>query len=118
MIPLIDLVFLTLGAIVALLTQMELVRSIPVDLARVGAGSQFVTHGEFDVIAVTHEGVTFNDEPTTLDRLAWLAGGADVVLRVERSLESEAMLRVLAELSRAGSTVRIEVSEKGRPKGR
>ncbi len=58
MVPLIDLVFLTLGSILAAMTQMERVEAIPVAVAQVAGSGQAVQRGEFDVVTVTARGVT------------------------------------------------------------
>ena len=53
--PLIDLVFLTLGSVLAMMTQMERVTAMPVTLAEVGQGSAVVQRGDFDVLTVSAE---------------------------------------------------------------
>jgi biopolymer transport protein ExbD len=111
MIPMIDLVFLTLGAIVALLTQMELIRSIPVSLTRVGQGSSVVTTGEFDVVTLTAQGLTLNGRSIELDEIARRDSWNEVVFRVDREVHSEEMIGVLAEFAKVEAHVQIEVKE-------
>jgi len=115
MIPMIDLVFLTLGAIVAMLTQMELIQSIPVSLARVGQGAAEVTTGELDVVTLSDSGLTLNGRSIGLPEIATRDVWNDVVLRVDRAVESERMIEVLAELAKVEARVQIEVKEVAEP---
>lgn len=111
MIPMIDLVFLTLGAIVAMLTQMELIKSIPVSLARVGPGAAVVTTGELDIVTLSDSGLMLNGRAVGVGEIAARDSWNDVVLRVDRAVESERMIEVLAELGKVEARVQIEVKE-------
>ena len=110
-VPLIDLVFLTLGSVLAAMTQMERVESIPVAVARTTAGCASVRRGEFDVVAITLEDVRWNGELITYDEIPDRAPGRQVVLRAERSLPTQQTLELLGELIKAGADVSIEVKQ-------
>ena len=56
-IPLIDLAFLSLGAVVAILSQSHLVRSLPVEVTRVGRGIAVISREEVTVITITTDGL-------------------------------------------------------------
>ena len=109
MVPLIDLVFLTLGSVLAAMTQMERVEAIPVAVARVVGGSGKIQRGEFDVVTVTAEGVRLGDRAVGEERLADEVAGRRVVLRAARDLPTERTLAVLARIAEAASEVSIEV---------
>ena len=109
--PLIDLVFLTLGSVLAAMTQMEQVESIPVDVSRVGKGSAIVHRGEFDIVALTAEGLWHNGRQVLISQLPALVQGRRVVLRAEKSLPTQQTLQVLSTLSRSGAEVSLEVRQ-------
>ena len=109
MVPLIDLVFLTLGSILAAMTQMERVEAIPVAVAQVAGSGQAVQRGEFDVVTVTARGVTVGKRVVDEARLAEEIAGRRVVLRIERTLPTQRALAVLARITDVASEVTIEV---------
>jgi biopolymer transport protein ExbD len=110
-VPLIDLVFLTLGSVLAMMTQMERVTAMPVTLAEVGTGSAVVQRGDFDVLTVSAEGLSLNGEPVALEKVASRLAGKRVILRADRALPVERAWRVMAELHKAGCEVAAEVRE-------
>ncbi len=115
MVPLIDLVFLTLGSILAAMTQMERVEAIDVAVSRVAGSGQAVQRGEFDVVTVTAHGVTVGKRAVDEDRLADEIAGRRVVLRAERTLPTQRTLAVLARITDAASEVTIEVQRDKTP---
>ena len=108
-VPLIDLVFLTLGSVLAAMTQMQRVESIPVAVSRVGAGAAATPDGQFDVVALTGQGLTWNGQAVAEEQLPDKAAGKNVVLRAQRDLPTERTLGVLAGLTRAADKVSLEV---------
>ncbi len=111
MLPLIDLVFLTLGAILAAMTQMERVTALPLDVARVGSGAAVVRQGRFSVLSVYNGGMTLDGELISRSQLHVAVAGRQIVLRAERALPTQVLLSVLAEMVRAGADVSLEVEE-------
>lgn len=109
--PLIDLVFLTLGSILGVMTEMERVETLPVDITRVGQGASVVKHGRFEIVALTKEGLSLNGEVIALNELVTRVAGTDVVLRADRSLPAGRMVEVIAQLVLAGANVSVEVKE-------
>ena len=109
MVPLIDLVFLTLGSVLVTMTQMERVEAIPVAVAEVVGGAGKVQHGEFEVVTVTADGVRLGDRVVSDDHLAGEVDGRRVVLRAAADLPTERTLAVLARIAKAASEVSIEV---------
>ncbi|MFP4355572.1 MAG: ExbD/TolR family protein [Phycisphaerae bacterium] len=111
MLPLIDLVFLTLGSVLGAMTQMEQVESIPVDVSRVGKGAAVVNRGQFDVVAVTAEGLWHNGQKVDPIDLPSRVTGKRVVLRAEKTIPTQQTLDVLARLARSGADVSLEVRQ-------
>ena len=110
-VPLIDLVFLTLGSVLAMMTQMERVTAMPISVAEVGSGSAIVQHGKFDVLTLSEGGLTLNDNPVAAEHLDTRLAGKRVVLRADRKLPIERVLRVMVGLHKAGCEVSVEVRE-------
>jgi biopolymer transport protein ExbD len=110
-IPLIDMLFLTLGAALAAMTQMDRVESLPVEVARIGPGVAGVDPGEFAVLSVDPQGMALDGVPIELADVARAAAGLRVVVRADRRLETQTLVWVLAELARGGCKVSLEVEE-------
>jgi biopolymer transport protein ExbD len=109
LIPLLDVLFLALGAILAQMTEMERVTVLPVELEdRVGTAPVLRT-GEFAVLTLDTEGLALDGE--RLEESAAMARlrGRDVVARVDRRLPTGDALRLLAMLREAGAHVELEV---------
>ena len=113
MIPLIDLVFLTLGSVLGAMTQMERIEAIPVEVSQIQRGSGSVQRGDFEMLTVTRDGMTLNGKPITNSELPSMLAGKDVVLRAERSLPTEQTLLVLGLSVNAGANVSLEVKPPG-----
>ncbi len=100
LLPLVDLVFLALGALLAGMTQMEMVRAIPVDVTRVGQGAASVRLGDFDVLTLIGPGVmALNGQPIREEDLTSLLEHKRVVLRIQKKLPTEEAVKVLALLA-------------------
>ena len=109
MVPLIDLVFLTLGSILAAMTQMERVEAIPVAVAEVSGAAARLQRGQFDVVTVTADGVTVGGRAVAQEDLAGEVADRRVVLRAARDLPTERTLGVLAIIAEVASEVSVEV---------
>lgn len=109
--PLIDKVLLSMGALLTIMVHMELVTALPVDVARVDPGAAAVERGDFSVLTLTRDGMSLDGEPIERDRLSRLAGGKRIVLRAQRDLPTEDTLRVLADLVKWGANVSLQVYE-------
>lgn len=109
MVPLIDLVFLTLGSILAAMTQMERVEAIPVAVAEVSGAAARLQRGRFDIVTVTADGVTVGDRAVAEEDLADEVALRRVVLRAASGLPTERTLAVLAIVAEAASEVSVEV---------
>ena len=106
-----DLVFLALGAVLACMTQMDVVQAIPVEVARVGIGSAVSQHGRFEVLSVSPNGLTLNGASITEDELIANLTNKRVVLRAHRTLPTEKTIQVIAKLAQAQAEVSLEVQE-------
>jgi biopolymer transport protein ExbD len=112
MLPLVDLVFLTLGVIVAALTQMQHVTTLAVELAEVGPDAAEIRTDAIEVLALARDG-TMSVGETVIDdsQLCEFVESASVVVRADRRLDVERLFEVLAELRRCGIGVSVEVDE-------
>ena len=110
MLPLIDCILLTLGTVLAAMTQMQRVQALPVAVAKVGPGAAVVHHGRFVVLALTDDGLHFEGRSVTAAEAAAELAGRRVVLRADATLPTERTLRVVAVLSKAGEKVSVEVA--------
>ena len=115
--PLIDMVFLTLGAILAAMTQMERVTALPVELAEVGPGAAVVRQGDFVILNLYEDGMALDGATVAAEDLAAMVIGRQVIVRCERKLASERLLQVVAELVAAGADVSLEVEEREAAEG-
>jgi len=107
-IPLIDLVLLTLGSVLAAMTQMQRVEAIPVGIAEVGAGATVQREG-FEVVTLARDGVHVGGRRVDGERLSALVAGKRVVLRAEKTLPTRRTLEILAEISRTARRTAVEV---------
>ena len=110
MLPLIDCILLTLGTVLAAMTQMQRVQALPVSVAKVGPGAAVVHNGRFAVLALTADGLHLDGRAVTADQAAAELTGGRVVLRADASLPTERTLQVVAALSKAGADVSVEVA--------
>ncbi|MHC4415562.1 MAG: ExbD/TolR family protein [Planctomycetota bacterium] len=114
-IPLIDLAFLSLGAVVAILSQSHLVRSLPVEVTEVGRGIAVISREAVTVITITTDGLYADGRPVALSELADAVNGRLVLLRVDRRVPTETLVGVMSVLAANDVELRIEVEE--RPEG-
>lgn len=111
-IPLIDLVFLSLGAIVAILSQTQLIQSFAVEVTQVGAGIAAITRQEITVVTVTDQGTFVDGDPVDLGGLAGAVDGRLALLRVDQHVPADVLINVVSVLAADGVELRIEVVEK------
>ena len=109
--PLVDMVFLGLGALLGVMTQMERVESIPVQIAQVGHDAAIVQQGDFRLLTLTSKGLTLDSRPITRTTLLSQSAGEDFVLRIQKDVPTEQTLKLLADLVGAGCDVSLEVDE-------
>ncbi len=110
-IPMIDLAFLSLGAIVAILSQTQLVRSLPVELTEVEEGIAAISRDQIAVITIAREGLFADGEPVALGELATAVGGRLALLRTDRRVPTESLIKVMSVLAAHHVELRIEVDE-------
>ena len=111
-IPMIDLAFLSLGAIVAILSQTQLVRSLPVELTEVEEGIAAISRDQIAVITIAREGLFADGEPVALGELATRVGGRLALLRTDRRVPTESLIKVMSVLAAHHVELRIEVDER------
>jgi len=112
MLPLVDLVFLALGGVLACMTQMEIVKALPVEVAEVGKGSSSVVqHEKFKIVSLDACGLSLDGQPISQDDLAAKVAGSKVILRAHREMRTQQTIHVIATLIEAGAEVSIEVDE-------
>ncbi len=110
-ISMIDLAFLSLAAVIAILSQTQLIRALPVEVTEVGQGIAAVTRDEVTVVTITDDAILVDGEPVSLHELGGAVDGPTVILRVGRMVPTEKLIRVMAELAGQGVELRIEVRE-------
>lgn len=110
-ISMIDLAFLSLAAVIAILSQTQLIRALPVEVTEVGQGIAAVTRDEVTVVTITDDAILVDGEPVSLQELGGAVDGPTVILRVGRMVPTEKLIRVMAELAGQGVELRIEVRE-------
>lgn len=112
--PLVDLVFLALGAMLACMTQMELIHALPIEVTRIGKGSSAVPRRDkFEVLTLTERGMTLSGEPITESELISKTANKRIVLRAYKGMPTQDTVKVIAKLAEAGAEVSIEVKETG-----
>lgn len=110
-IPLIDLAFLSLGAIVAILSQTKLIRSLPVEVTEVSPGIAAISREDVAVIVITADGLFADGAPVGPQDLAAVVDGRLALLRVDRRVPTERLVEVMAVLAAGGVELRIEVEQ-------
>lgn len=117
LVPLIDLGFLSLGAVLALLTQSQFVEAIPVQLAE-AEGSTVTAADEPEVfVTVTPDSLFIDQSPATLDDLRRLEPGGLAVVRADATTSTQRLVDVLSALGEAEVQMTLEVDETSRGKG-
>ena len=112
-IPMIDLAFLSLAAVVAILSQTELVESLPVEVTEIGPGIAVLSREDVTVITITPEGLWVRGRQETLDSIGAAVDGRLALLRVDRNVSTEVLVGVMGELAAHDVELRIEVEERG-----
>ncbi len=110
-ISMIDLAFLSLAAVIAILSQTQLIRALPVEVTEVGRGIAAVTRDEVTVVTITDDAILVDGEPVPLHELGGAVDGPTVILRIGRMVPTEKLIHVMAELAGHGVELRIEVRE-------
>ena len=110
-ISMIDLAFLSLAAVIAILSQTQLIRALPIEVTEVGHGIAAVTRDEVTVVTITDDAILVDGEPVSLHDLGGAVDGPTAILRVGRMVPTERLIRVMAELAGQGVELRIEVRE-------
>lgn len=110
---LLDIIFLTFGAILAAMSQMEKVSALPVEITKIGSGAVVLKRGDFEVVTVTSKGLTMGGQPIDRDELLHQASGRDIVLRVQNDLPYGVAIRLIADLSEVGASISSEVENEG-----
>ncbi|MEL6330103.1 MAG: hypothetical protein AAFR38_10605 [Planctomycetota bacterium] len=104
MIPMLDFVFLSLGGLLALITQMDQVSSLPLELSGGDAeASEARAENTLDVVSVTADAIAVNGTPSELDRLVGMLRRDVVLVRCDRRATVERLTPVLAALHADGS---------------
>ena len=111
-IPLIDLAFLSLGAVIAILSQAELVRSLPVDVTEIDPGIAALSRDDVTVITITPQDVLVNGQPVRLEAVGDAVDGGLALLRVDRRVPTEILVGVMAQLAAHDVEIRIEVEQR------
>ncbi len=113
-ISLIDLAFLSLAAVIAILSQTQIVRALPVQITRIASGIAVVTRDDVTVVTITTDGLFVDGEPVTLAELGGVVDGPTAILRVDRTVPTERLIRVMGELAGDNVELRIEVEQEMR----
>jgi len=112
LLPLVDLVFLALGGILACMTQMEVVQALPVEVAQIGTGAAIVRQSRFSILALSTQGMTLDGEDIDPNEIPSKVTSKRIILRADKELPTQQMVEVLAMLVHAGADVSIEVKER------
>lgn len=110
LLPFIDMIFLSMGTLLLLMTDMEVVESIPVDLVRVGRAQ--VLSRKMDkplFVAINKEGVFVRKEKINMSELIAKAKGEEVILRADRSLPVGEVIQLVASLRKKAESVSLEI---------
>lgn len=110
-IPLIDFGFLSLGAVMAIMSQLQSIETLPVDIARVGLGASDTLREDVVIVTITDNQLLVDDEAVGLPDLAGRIGDRLAVLRTHRRVATERLVMVMSELASADIEQRIEVEE-------
>jgi biopolymer transport protein ExbD len=109
--PFMDVVFLTLLSLLALMIRanFEGAQALPVNLARAGGGAAVKT-GKLVRLCVTEEGRLFLEkQEVEEEQLSSIPGGSRVLVSADRAAPCEVLLRVLGCLREAHHDVLLEV---------
>ncbi len=110
-IPLIDLAFLSLAAIIGILSQTQLIRSFAVEITEVGQGISAITREEVTVFTLTVDGLFVDGRPVEVKEVADTVNGRLALLRVDRNVATSVLVKVMGHLAANGTELRIEVRQ-------
>jgi hypothetical protein len=110
-IPLIDLGFLSLAAVVAILSQTRMVRSLPVEVTEINPGIAALLREDVTVITVSRDGIDVDGRRVERGAIGAAVDGRLALLRVGRDVPTQRLVGVMADLAAAGVEMRIEVEE-------
>jgi len=116
-ISMIDLAFLSLGAVIAILSQTQLVRALPVEVTEIGQGIAVVTRDKVTVVTITDNEILVDGVGVTLPEVGGAVDGPTAILRVDRMVPTERLIGVMAELATSGVELRIEVRQQSYSQG-
>ncbi|MCD5401823.1 biopolymer transporter ExbD [candidate division NPL-UPA2 bacterium] len=110
LLPFIDLIFLSMGTLLLLMTDMEVVESIPIDLVRVGraqVSSRKIEEPLF--VAINKEGIFVGKEKVSAEELISRTKGEEVILRADKDLPFGKVIQLVASLRQKAVNVSLEV---------
>lgn len=109
-VPMIDFVFLSLGGLMAAMTQMEVFKSIPLKLAEANSrASAPSSDAERDVVSISDAGLALNDEPIELGALGPGITRPAVVVRADGDVAHRRVVEVLAEIRTAAPEAAVSL---------
>lgn len=110
LIPLIDIVFLAMGTLLLLITKMEVVEVIPLDLVRVGQAPVSSRKMEGPLfVSINKEGIFMGKEKVGAEELLSRGKGEEIVLRADKNLPFGEVIQLLASLRQKAVSVSLEV---------
>ena len=110
LLPLIDIVFLTLGTLLVCMTRMDMVKSVDVNFVRLGAAQIATVQLEEPVFVAVRPGQLFVDEQEVDPGQAKaLVSGRQVVVRAYQSVPYGEVLRLVGNLKDAAANITLEV---------
>jgi len=110
--PLIDMVFLTMGTLLVLMTQMERVISIPVDFVKVGTGAVISKKIDNPIfVAVSFEGLFIGQEKVDVNGIKDRLKGKEVILRVDKQIPYGQAMKLVAVIKESARHISLEVKD-------
>lgn len=107
-VPLIDLVFLTLGTLLVIFTRLEEVETIPVELAKVGSGAVANT-APATFVTLAEDGLYVGDRPVDSDALVREVAGRRVILTAAPKVSFSRAIALFSRLKEAECEVSLRV---------
>jgi len=111
LLPLVDLVFLALGGILACMTQMEVIHALPIEVTQVGTRASVVRQGSFSILALDSQTMTLDGKDIALEEVPANVMNKKIILRADKELPTQRTVEMLALLAQSGADVSIEVKE-------
>ncbi len=105
---LLDLFGITTAWMIALVTQMVVVKTVPMEVTQVGPGQAIVTQGDFEVVTWTPDGaLTLNGNVASLEQIVAAVEGDAVVFRTPHC----DMLQVMSALMQSAASLKAQVDD-------